>query len=799
LDVVRELSYEECKRRYAPSALGFETTGELAPGEAMIGQERAARALEFGLHVKMKGYNLYLSGASGVGKTTFAKVFAERIAATEPSPPDLCYVYHFHDPKRPQLLTLASGKGLMFKADMEELARFLSIEIPRVFTAGEFEIEKNAIVREYQKKRDAALKAAGERAKEKNFSVKMMSTGIFFIPMVDGEALSEEQYDALAESEKEAFAGCADDMQQAASDVMNELKAFEDESREKMEALEYNAGLFTIGRYVGQLQEKYADEAEVLAFLAAVKEDLLENLKEFLTEPDTEEDYLTNLLPWMTKKNTVDFLSKYKVNLLTDGSAASGAPVVVSYNPTLAKLVGEVEFDSEFGNLTTDFMKIKPGLLHKANGGYLVLQAHDVLANAHVWEALRKVIKTGEVDIEPMREYATGVTVAGVKPAAVPVDVKVILVGLPAYYELLTEYDDDFRKLFRIHAAFDYEIQGDAQNVAEVCRFVKRFVEEEKVPEFECGAVSVLLEYAARLAERQDKLTAQFSRLWEIMAEAATWARLGGGVRVTAAEVAKAIEERTLRLNLYEEKLSELIEDDVVMIDTEGKKVGQINGLAVMDTGDHVFAKPSRITATTYVGKAGIVNIEKEAEMSGAIHDKGVQVLIGYLGQTYAQEFPLSLSCRVCFEQNYNGIDGDSASSTELYAILSSLANLPVAQELAVTGSMNQRGEIQAIGGVTHKVEGFFDLCAKRGLTGRQGVIIPAQNVRDLVLSDEVAEAVKEGLFHIYAIQHVDEGLELLLGKAAGVRGEKNKFPANSVHGLVYKRLKDFHKKSMTE
>jgi len=797
--MARELRYTECNRRYEPEALGFATTGELMPGTDIIGQERASKALEFGLNMKMKGYNLYISGASGVGKTTFAKAFAERIAATEAIPQDLCYVYHFKEPKRPKLLSLPGGKGLPFKADMDDFARGLAIEIPRAFSSKEFEAQKNGIVKAYQEKRDDTIKVVSDYAKEKGFGVKMTNTGIYFMPVVDGEMISEEQYDALPDADKEEISGHSDDIQQEAAEVMNAIKAFEEDTRRRVEALEYHIGLFTVGRHVGQLQEKYAEEPDVLAFLSEVKKDVLENLKDFLNEPDAEEEYLQGLMPWMAKKGQTDFLSKYKVNLLTDASQATGAPVVVSYNPTFANLLGEVEYDSEFGNLTTDFMKIKPGLLHQANGGYLILQAHDVLSNPHAWEALRKTLQTNAVDIEPMREYASGVPVSSLKPEPAPVSVKVVLAGSPFYYELLSEYDEDFGKMFRIHAAFDYEIQGGEGNTAEVCRFIKRFVQEEGTPEFDCNAAAAVLLYAARLAERQDKLTAQFSRLWEIMAEAATWARLDGQALVTAAAVEKAIAERENRLNLYEEKLTDMIERDVIMIDTAGRKVGQINGLAVMDTGDYVFAKPSRITATAYMGKSGIVNIEKEAEMSGAIHDKGVQVLIGYLGQTYAQEFPLSLSCRVCFEQNYSGIDGDSASSTELYAVLSSLSELPINQELAVTGSMNQRGEIQAIGGVTHKIEGFFDLCAKRGLTGRQGVIIPAQNVHELVLNDAVVEAVKAGAFHIYAIKHVDEGLALLLDKPAGVPGAKGKYPTGSVHGLVYKKLKDFYKKSMME
>ena len=499
------------------------------------------------------------------------------------------------------------------------------------------------------------------------------------------------------------------------------------------------------------------------------------------------------LMPWYNRKSSEDSLTKYRINLLTDNSELQGAPVVVDYNPTYSNLVGEVEYDNEYGNFSTDFMKIKPGLLHKANGGYLVLQAQDVLGSPHAWETLRRTLLTGKIVTEPLREYATGVAVSGIKPEAIPVDVKVILIGGGYYYDILYAYDDYFEKLFKIRVDFDVEMPLSDVNIAEIAGFVKKYTLKKETLPFTACAVGSLIEFATRVSQRQDKLTTRFNRMTEVLAESLQWAKMESAQEVTAEYVQKAISKREYRLNLYEEKLSELIEEDTIMISTEGSRVGQINGLAVIDTGDHVFAKPSRITATAYMGKAGIVNIEKEAEMSGAIHDKGIQVLIGYLGQTYAQDFPLSLSCRVCFEQNYSGIDGDSASSTELYAIISALTGLPIRQDIAITGSINQHGEIQPIGGATYKIEGFFDLCNKRGLTGEQGVIIPTRNVRDLVLKNEVIEAVRDGKFHIYPISHVDEGMEILLGLPAG----SHPFPFDTVHGKVYRKLRSYHRSAM--
>ena len=473
--------------------------------------------------------------------------------------------------------------------------------------------------------------------------------------------------------------------------------------------------------------------------------------------------------------------------------------MVVDFNPTYYNLMGELEYDNEFGNLTTDFMKIKAGLFHKANGGYLILQAHDVLSNVQSWEAIRRVVKTREISMESIREQMGGVLAPTLKPEPIPVSVKVIMIGSTYYYELLREYEDDFEKYFKILADFDYEMKRNEENIKQFARFIKSYTTKEKMMAFDAGAVAKIIEYTSRLVESQNKLSTRFNSISEILCEAETWANMAGDTIVTAEHIKKTIHEKEQRLKMYEEKIGEMLDEEVIMIDTVGKKIGQINGLAVLDMGSYSFGNPSRITATTYIGKSGIINIEKEAQMSGPTHNKGVQVISGYLGNTYAQDFPLSLSCRICFEQNYNGIDGDSASSTELYCILSSLAEVPINQELAVTGSVNQRGEIQAIGGITHKIEGFFDLCKKRGLTGGQGVIMPNANVSDLVLKEEVVEAVKEGNFHIFPIAHIDEGIEILTGVPSGKLGKNGKYPPTSINGLVNKKLREYYKKSSAD
>ncbi|MDR1912923.1 MAG: AAA family ATPase [Clostridiales bacterium] len=793
------LNYTELNNKISPESLGFETTAELGALDGVIGQKRGVEALRFGLSVKTKGYNVYVCGLPGTGRSTFAAKYAKKQAENESTPPDICYVYNFENPKCPKILELPAGCGKTLREQMDELINRLQNELPALYSHKEFETQKSEIVRVYQEKRDDIIKIITEEAHEQNFGVKNTNSGIYFMPIVNGEVINEEQYDALSQEQKDEISADSDTIQHKAADAMRLIRDFERQTRKDVEEMEYSIGLFAVGRHVNAIMDEYREYPMVINYLQAVKEDILDHLADFVEDESEEEEALQNYLPWYSKKSPEDVFSKYKINLIADNSETKGAPVVVDFNPTYANLIGEIEYDNEYGNFSTDFMKIKPGLLHKANGGYLILQSRDLLANYHSWETLRRVLITGEIVTEPMREYTTGVAVSGIKPQPLAVDIKIILVGSDYIYEMLYEYDEDFQKLFKIRADFDYEMKLNNDNVALVCRFIKNFVVNEKTLEFHAAACARIIELCARIAERQDRMSARFNRIIEILAESAAWARMENATQVLVKHVQKAIDHQAFRLNMYEEKLCDMIDDGQILIDTTGRKVGQLNGLAVLDTGDYVFAQPIRITATTYVGKAGIVNIEKEAEMSGNIHEKGVQVLIGYLGQTYAQDVPLSLSCRICFEQNYNGIDGDSASSAELYSVLSSLSGLPIFQDMAVTGSMNQRGEIQPIGGVTYKVEGFFELCRKRGLNGRQGVIIPMQNIKDLMLKDEVIQAVKSGQFHIYAIEHVDEGITLLTGVESGSKNEKGKYPSDTVHGKVMKKLKEYHHKAVEE
>lgn len=791
-----ELDYTQLKNYCTPETFSFRTTAELEPLDGIIGQERAVKAFDFGLAVKMKGYNIYMSGPSGTGKTTYACRSTEKLAANEPVPTDWCYVYNFQNPKKPIALYFEAGTGKHFKEDMAKLVAIFKKELPKALRSEDYEKQKMALLHNYELKQDALLTELHSFAAEYSFQIKNTEAGIYFIPLVNGEPMEDEAFEALSDETKEAIEKNSQLIQEKAGLTFRETQRLEKESEQKVDELNRKIGMFAIGRHVQEIMEHYQSYDRAVSYITAVQNDVLDHLAQFMDSSEAQEDALASLLPMIAKKPDEDVTLKYRVNLIVDHSETKGAPVVVTFNPTYNNLMGETEYDNEFGTLTTDFMKIKAGLLHQANGGYLIVQAQDILSAPHAWEALRRVIKTNEIDIDSIRELGGTTAVPTLQPEPIPAQLKVIMIGNDYYYDVLSQYDAEFDKSFKIRADFDYEMPRTDENICKIAQFIKGFVEREHTLEFDVSAVCAIIEHSSRSASRQDKLSTRFNYLSEILGEAFTWAQMSNATVVTAEHIRKAITEKEQRLMLYKEKMDEMLDEGVIMIDTDGAEIGQINGLAVLDMGSYAFGTPSRITATTYVGKSGIVNIEKEARMSGQTHDKGVQIITGFLGQTYAQKFPMSLSCRVCFEQNYNGIDGDSASSTELYCIISSLSELPIRQDIAVTGSVNQKGEIQAIGGVTHKIEGFFDLCKKRGLTGKQGVLIPQSNVKDLVLNDEVVDAVKNGLFHIYPITHINQGIELLMQYPAGEKDENREYPEDTVHGKVYRKLREFHESS---
>lgn len=786
----KELKHNMLRNECDPEIFKFNDTSEIEPSSEIIGQERAVKAMEFGLKINSKGYNIYFAGATGVGKTTYARSCTSRVAKTMKTPDDWCYVYNFDRPSQPMAINLPAGQGKVFQKDMDEFVKVLKRELSKAFESEDYEMEKSRIIKEFQKKRNELLEQLNAQAEAHGFKVKTTNAGIYFLPVIEGKILSEEEFSNLDDNLKKEITEKSSAVQMETLETIRKIKNIEKDAAAKVEEWENKIALFAVGIHINDLKDKYKNFEKVISYFEKVQEDILKNLDDFRSE-ESGEGQRRSLFP-LIKKEAQSAAYRYKVNLLVDNSGLQGAPVIVDYNPNYYNLLGKLEYENEFGTMTTDFTMIKPGLFHQANGGYLILQAKDVLANFQAWEVLKRVIRTGDINIESMREQIGLVAVSTLKPEPIPVNVKVILVGSHLIYQLLYEYDEDFKKLFKVKVDFDNEMQRNRKNVMKLAQFIGSFCRREGLLHFDRTGVAKVVEYGSRLAEDQHKITTRFNDLAEILAESSTWAQLEGSEVVKAEHVNKAISEKTYRSNKYDQKLLKLLEEGMLMIDTEGEVVGQINGLSIIDTGDYSFGKPSKITANTYMGESGIVNIEREVEMSGTFHSKGVLILTGYIGQKYAQEIPLSLSCSLCFEQLYSGVEGDSASSAELYAILSSLAEVPIKQYIAVTGSVNQKGEIQPIGSATRKIEGFFELCKRRGLNGKHGVIIPHQNVRNLVLNDEVVGAVKEGNFHIYPVKTIDEGIEILTGVKAGKRREDGTYPPGTINYLVYEKLKRF-------
>ncbi|MBQ8299226.1 MAG: AAA family ATPase [Clostridia bacterium] len=784
---IKELSYTQLKKTCDPAIFKFKTTKELEPFVGTIGQARGIKAMEFGLNIDIKGYNLYLEGPTGIGKTIYARDKLSAMAKTRPVPDDWCYVYNFADPNEPVAISLPAKMGREFTNDMNQFIENMKVEIKSAFNNQDFNAEKANIEKSVEEKKIKLIEKLNKDAARQGFEIKNTPSGIYFLPMVNGKTLSEEEFNALDEATRNDFERRSVDIQKQTIDTMTKIKELEKKALEKMNSWQNNIALFAVSIQINELRNKYKKFPKIQTFLKAVQKDILANLNEFIAEPQTQTP--------MGKIDAPKPWQKYQVNLFIDNSELDGAPVVIDSNPSFYNLFGKLEYENSFGTLKTDFTLIKPGLIHKANGGYIVLQIRDLLTNPVIWDSFKRVLRTKLIYVDTLKDYQMNtVAIASLKPEPIPVNIKVILVGPASIYYQLLDYDEDFRKLFKVKVEFDEEAQRTEANMFKIAQFIHNFCEKEKAPHFNSGAVAEVIEYCSRAVENQNKLSTQLNDITELLGEACTWAKMEGAKVVTAAYVKKAVAERIERINKYDQRLVEMIQNGTIMIDTDGKKVGQINGLSVMHIGEYSFGKPAKITANTYVGKEGIVNVEREVELSGTSHSKGVMILSAYIGEKFAQERPLSLSASLCFEQMYNGVDGDSASSTELYAILSSLSDLPIKQNIAVTGSVNQKGEIQPIGGVTDKIEGFFSICKLRGLTGDQGVMIPHQNIKNLNLNDEVIKAVKDGVFHIYAIKTIDDGIELLTGVPAGKKNKNGDYTVGTVNYLVNEKLKNYSK-----
>ena len=792
-----ELSYKDLKMTCNTSIFDFETTEELEPIQSGIGQDRGIKALEFGLQVNVKGYNLYLEGPSGVGKTMYTKNYLDKIASKQRPPHDWCYIYNFNNPNEPIAVDLPAGQGKEFKEAMEGFIKEIKKDIKKTFNNDDFEKEKALIKQEFEAKRSALLEQLNKEASKYDFQVKTAQNGIYMMPVVDGKAIEEEEFDKLDEDIKKQYEEKSTIVQEQIMNVIGQIKEIERLSDKRISEWQSNIALLTVNVHINYLKSKYKRYKKINQFLTNIKQDILKNISAFLDTDENKNQQAQVPQNPMNKKQ--DPCLNYRVNLFVDNSNREGAPVIMDSNYSFNNIFGTIEYENYYGSLKTDHTMLKPGLLQQANGGYIVFQAKDLLANPACYENLKKALRVKKVGIENVSEQRSSMVLVSLKPEPIPLDLKVVLIGNDSIYQTLLAMDSDFRKLFKIKVEFEETAAISKENVNKLAQIIHGFCENEELPHLDKDAMARLIEYASKLAGSHNKISTRFNDLIQVVGEAATWAKISRSKTVTAKFIDKALEQRVERVKKYDEKYMEMIKENTLLINTSGFEVGQLNGLTVLTIGDYSFGKPAKITVNTYTGKSGIVNIEREIDISGPSHSKGVYILSGYLGEMFAQDIPLCLTASICFEQLYNGVDGDSASSTELYGLLSSLSGIPINQSIAVTGSVNQKGEIQPIGGVNEKIEGFFQICKMRGLDGSHGVMIPIQNVDNLQLSDEIIEAVKNKKFHIYSVSTIEEGIEVLTGVPAGKKDKDGHFPAGTINYLVYEKLKKYAKVSLTK
>lgn len=786
-----ELTYKDLKKICNPDVFEFETTEELDNVGLVYGQERAVAALQFGLSINSKGYNLYVEGPAGVGKTMYTKEYVSELASKQKTPDDWCYIYNFDNPNEPIAVSLPAGEGKVFAQNMDALIEDVKKYLKRTFNNEDFEKEKKLIKQKYEEKRERLLDNLNKETLKNNFQVKAAPNGIYMLPVFEGKTLDEAEFDKLDDAIKSRYEEKSPIVQEQIMQVIGQLKLIEKESEKKIDEWQSNIALLTINAYINPIRANYKKNTKITTFLDNVKKDILKNIEHFIAE-----EIATPPTPQAPKPEVIKPWLNYRVNLFVDNSNTQGSPVIMDSNYSYQNIFGKLEYENQYGMLRTDYTMLKSGTLHKANGGYLILQAQDLLTNQPCYDALKKALSIKEASIDNNMEQRSSLVMISLKPEPIPLNLKVILIGDANIYHTLLSLDPDFRKLFKIKVEFEESAPRTDDTMLKLAKFVHSYCEKESCLPLDKGAMAKVVEFASRLSDDKEKLSTHFNEIGEIVSEASTWAKLSRKKIVTVDYVQKALDKRVERVKKYDQKYTELIEENSLLIDTEGYKVGEINGLTVLTIGDYSFGKPTKITANTFMGKAGVINIERETEMSGSSHSKGILILRGYFGEKFAQDFPLSLTASLCFEQLYNGVDGDSASSTECYAILSSLSGMPINQAIAVTGSVNQKGIIQPIGGVNEKIEGFYAICKKRGLTGEQGVIIPIQNVRNLHLSDNVIESVKQGKFHIYAVSTIDEGIEILTGVPAGKQTKSGTYPAGTINYLVYEKLKKYYENS---
>lgn len=767
-----------------PDLLDFETTAELPDFNDAIGQQRALRSIEFGLGVDGSGFNLYISGETGTGRTSTIASILNKRAKSEPQPHDWVYVNNFKDSDSAISLDLPAGKGSELAADMKELIEAFRKDIPKALESSEYENRRAELLESYQSASNDLFQGLEKESEKLGFSLQRTVSGLVIVPQKTGRNYTQEEYDALNEKKRLKLEKQGKALTEQLNDVLRQVREQEKATKEALAQADRDLGMSCLGHRLDPLREKYGELEKVLGYLDSVQEDILNTLDDF--KPQSTQPQI----PGIKMPRQEPTFDRYQVNVLVDNKDTDGAPVVFESNPTYNNLFGRIEHVMQYGGVAvTDFTMIRAGALHRANGGYLVIDAREVLINPFVWDSLKRCIRNNEIRIEDVLEQYRFMTMVSLKPEPVQMRSKIVLIGTPWIYYLLFHLDPDYRKFFKVKAEFDSRVSRTPEIMHDYSLFVASHCRAEGLLPFHKSGVAALLEHTSRMADDQAKLSSQFMEIADFIREISFWATKAGRTIVNGDDVRAAAEESLYRVNRIEERMQELYDDGIIMVDTTGAVVGQINGLSVIGLGDHTFGRPTRITATVYTGQDGMINIEREVKLSGPIHDKGVLILTGYLGGTFASERPLSLSASICFEQSYDGIEGDSASSTELYALLSALSGVAIKQGIAVTGSVNQRGIVQAIGGVNYKIEGFFAVCRAQGLNGQQGVMIPKSNERHLMLHEDVVQAVNAGQFHIWSVETIEQGIEILTDTKAGKRGKNGKYPKGSIYQKVDSRL----------
>ncbi len=786
----QELTSDKLRWRLDPESIPFATTEECKPCDEIIGQERALKAIQTGLEIKSLGYNIFITGMVGTGRTTTIKQLLERLEKGKATPDDILYVHNFKNPDEPTLIMLPGGHGREFKETMDRLIDMLKVNVPELFKSKYYSDKREAIVENQQKKQKEILRKFEEDVAQQGFSVIQVQMGLFvrpdLVPLIGDQPTPFAKLEALVKEKKfaqkdlDALRQKYEELSSQLEEILEKLREIDEETRTLLKNWDAEAVTPIIRGAIAEIRNRFP-QPSISEHLDLVEINLIQNIDLFKNQKKDEREE--------RPRESADAFLEFRVNLLVDNAGVKGEPVVMETNPTYVNLFGTIESSvTRWGTLQTDFTKIKAGSFLKANGGYLVINALDALSEPGVWVTLKRTLRNQIFEIQ---NYLAAYLIAAprLKPQPIKCNVKVVMIGDVYIYNLLFFLDEDFKKIFKIKAEFDSEMNRDDRAVRDYASFVKKITEEDRLLPMDREGIAALIEYASRIAGRQKKVSTRFHILADVTREADYWAKKDGAKVISRAQVEKAIGERFERVSLIEDKIQELIEDGTILIDTEGAEVGQVNGLSVYDMGQFSFGKPTRITAKTSVGRAGVINIEREADLSGPTHHKGVLILAGFLRGKYAQNRPFSLTASLAFEQSYSGVEGDSASSAEVYAILSSLSKIPLRQDMAVTGSINQKGEIQPIGGVNEKIEGFFDVCRAKGLTGSQGVIIPHQNVQNLMLRQDVVEAVAQGKFHIYPIRTIDEGIEILTGLKAGEKREDGTFEPGTVNDLVDREL----------